>query len=202
MKKFFVFLSVMAIAATSANAQNANFGLKAGMTASNMKFTGGDNLGGFSVNASTKIGFYAGVISELNVAEDFAIQPELYYSLLGAKAKGDIASGKLDLSYVSLPVLAKYTHDGFSAFAGPQIGYLISSKTKANGQTEDIKDEMNSIDFSGVIGLGYTLPNGFGLDARYQAGIANIAKESEGGKAINNAFMVGIHYFFNKQAAY
>ena len=199
MKKVVFVMIAVSFLGFQASAQSINFGLKAGMTASNMKA----KSSGITMSFDTKIGFYAGVVAEIGVADNFAIQPELEYSLMGAKMNMDFGEGSisstLDLSYVSLPVLVKYKKQGFSAFVGPQIGYLISAKQKADGDSEDIKDEFNSTDFSGVIGVGYTLSNGFGFDARYQQGFSNIAKESEGeGTLKNNAFKVGVHYFFNK----
>lgn len=199
MKKVILFLTAAAFIGFSAKAQTATFGVKAGITGSNMKAS----AGGVSISMSTKIGYYAGVIADLNVAENFSVQPELYYSLLGAKAKNgssggvDFEGGKDDLSYVNLPVLLKYHNEGFGVFLGPQIGVLVAAKAKSGGESEDIKDQLKSTDFSGILGASYTLSNGFGIDARYQLGFGNIAKEAEGGSLKNNGFMVGFHYFFN-----
>lgn len=199
MKKVIFLIAVVSFIGFSASAQSVNFGVKAGMTASNAKVKGS----GITMSFDTKIGFYAGAIAEIGVSDNFAVQPELYYSLMGAKSNIDFGEGSakstMDLSYVNLPVLVKYKNQGFSAFLGPQIGVLISAKGKADGESEDIKDQFNSTDFSGVIGVGYTLESGLGFDARYQQGFSNIAKDVEGDASMkNNAFTVGIHYFFNK----
>lgn len=199
MKKVILLIAVISILGFSANAQSTNFGLKAGMTAANMKFSGS----GISIKMTTKIGFYAGAIAEIGVNDNFAVQLELDYSLMGAKSKGDdeFGDGTLDLSYISLPVLVKYKNQGFSAFLGPQIGVLMGAKSKGDGESEDVKDQFKSTDFSGVIGVGYTLESGLGFDARYQMGFSDIAKQDqdfEGVKVKNEGFRVGIHYFFNK----
>lgn len=199
MKKVIFLCTVAAFIGFSAKSQTATFGVKAGITGSNLKVS----ASGISINMTTKIGYYAGVIADLNVADNFSVQPELYYSLLGAKASGDagggvMVSGKDDYGYINLPVLLKYKNEGFSVFLGPQIGVLVSAKEKSDNVSQDVKDELKSADFSGIIGAGYTLSNGFGLDARYQLGFGNIAKEAEGFTVKNNAFMVGFHYFFNR----
>lgn len=199
MKKVLLLMAVVSFIGYSAKAQGVSFGLKAGMTASTMKAS--TSMEGFDFKS--KIGFYAGAIAEIGVSENFAVQPEVYYEMLGAKMKVDYGEGSMegqsDLGYVSIPLLAKYRNQGFSAFLGPQIGILISAKGKSDGETEDIKDQFNSTDFAGVVGVGYTLTNGFGFDARYQMGFSNIAKDSGDETLKNNAFTVGIHYLFNKQ---
>ncbi|HUZ57875.1 MAG TPA: porin family protein [Hanamia sp.] len=197
MKKLFLAITVFAFSVITAQAQTTSFGLKAGMTDANMKFSGS----GVNISLTSKIGFYAGAFADIGVSENFGVQPELFYSSLGAKSKGTGGNpdATLDLGYINLPILAKYKKDGFSAFLGPQIGYLLSAKTKSSSSTQDEKDQFNSTDFSGIIGASYTLMNGFGFDARYQLGFSNIAKNSSGdGTVKNSAFMIGIHYVFNK----
>lgn len=81
-------------------AQNTGFGVKAGITSANVKFSGE----GVNISADSKIGFYGGVFAQIGVSENFAVQPELLYSLLGTKSTGGDADdeGKLNLSYISV----------------------------------------------------------------------------------------------------
>ena len=199
MKKVILFLTAAIFTSFTLKAQTATFGVKAGITGSNMKFS----ASGISMSMTTKIGYYAGAMADINVADNFSVQPELYYSLMGAKVKGSgdgtgFDGGKTDLSYVNLPILLKYKNEGFGVFLGPQIGVLVSAKSKSDGTTEDLKKDLKSTDFSGILGASYTLPNGFGLDARYELGFGNIEKDAQGGSVKNNGFMVGVHYFFNQ----
>lgn len=200
MKKLLLSTALATVLFIGAQAQSTTFGVKAGATAANMKFSGS----GINLTFDTKIGFYAGAFAEIGISENFAVQPELFYSLMGAQQNIDLGGGSskssLDLSYINLPILAKYKSEGFSIFLGPQIGYLISAKDKSDGVSEDVKDEMKSIDISGVIGASYTLTNGFGFDARYQLGLTNIAEGLEGsdGTTKNNGFLFGVHYRFNQ----
>jgi hypothetical protein len=202
MKKLFLAFTVVAFSAVSAQAQTTSFGLKGGMTGANEKAS----ANGFNISSSTKIGFYAGAFAEIGVSENFAVQPELFYSSMGDKINvsfnGQTFKGTDNFGYINLPILAKYKNSGFSAFLGPQIGYLLSAKSKGssdstnNTTTVDVKNQMKSTDISGVIGVGYTLANGFGFDARYQLGLTDISK-STAEKVKNNAFLIGIHYQFN-----
>jgi hypothetical protein len=198
MKKIFLAIIVVTISTVSAQAQTTSFGLKGGITAANIK----ESVGSLNISLDSKIGFYAGAFADVSLSDNIGIQPELFYSLLGAKAKADGEGGKLDFGYISLTVLVKYNNQGFSAFLGPQISYLLSAKSSDDGSSssEDIKDELKSTEIAGVIGAGYTLSNGFGFDARYQLGLSDISKNSDdaGVTIKNNAFLVGIHYFFNR----
>ena len=195
MKKLIFAIAVALFSTAGIQAQSTSFGLKAGMTASNLKFSG-DN---FDVSTDTKIGFYAGLMTDFGISENISVAPELFYSMMGAKASADGEDAKINLGYLNLPVLLKYKSQGLSVFLGPQVSYLIAAKEKFNSETNDAKEDYDAIDFSGVIGAGYTLMNGFGFDARYQMGFADIVKDNEGGgKLKNNAFMVGIHYFFTR----
>lgn len=198
-KRLIVLFAAMSVIGLPAKSQSVSFGVKAGMTGSNLKAT----ASGISIGMTTKIGFYAGVTADIDIADNFGIQPELFYSLMGASIKVDtgtgvIVSGKDNYGYVNLPILFKYKNEGFAVFIGPQISALISAKEKFGSASEDVKDELKTTDFSGIIGASYTLANGFGIDARYQLGFGNIYKEAEGIVLRNNGFMVGVHYFFNQ----
>lgn len=196
MKKLFFAITVIALSAGAAQAQTTTFGLEGGITSANIK----EKYESISISLTSKIGFYAGAFADIGISENFGVQPELFYSALGAKANGTDGDPNvtLNLGYINLPILAKYKNSGFSAFLGPQIGYLLSANTKSGSSSEDDKDQLKSTDFSGVIGVGYTLPAGLGFDARYQIGFSDISKNSgSDGSVKNSAFMVGIHYVFN-----
>jgi opacity protein-like surface antigen len=198
MRKLILVMAVILISITTIQVQGQTaFGIKAGATSANLKFSGN----GVNISADSKIGFYGGLFVQIGVSENFAVQPELLYSLLGSKSSDQGDDEKLNLSYVSVPVLAKYIKDGFSIVLGPQVSFLVSAKDKASDGTTDIKDEFKSTEIAGVIGAGYTLANGLGFDARYQLGLSNIGKgeDLEGAKIKSNAFMVGLHYRFHKK---
>ncbi len=103
MKKVFaIALSLCIISFCSFAQITPSFGLKGGMTSSNLKYSGG-------ISSDPKIGFYAGLLAELGISENFAVQPEAFYALHGAKLKGSFAGINFDynlnLSYVSVPIL-------------------------------------------------------------------------------------------------
>ena len=170
----------------SANAQtHPHFGLKAGVNIADLKIDEGTDL-------DPKASLYVGGLAHFHVSRHFAIQPELMFSGQGAK-QGDT---KLNLGYINLPVLAQYmTGTGFRLQTGPQVGALISAKSKTGGNSVDIKDELNKIDFSWAFGASYVTNSGLGIDARYNLGLSNVNEDSSP-KYHNRVFAVGLFYQF------
>lgn len=100
------------------------------------------------------------------------------------------------LDYVSFPVLFKFKparNSGLYLFAGPELGVLVSTRLRTvirevRNQTnivvvqntdEDIKDTMQSYNFSGLVGLGQQRAlRGHVLSARlqYNYGLVDVAK--------------------------
>jgi hypothetical protein len=163
------------------------FGVKAGVNLANL-------TGDF--DPSIKVGFHVGGFMEYKVSKKFTIQPELLYSTQGAKYNstevGDniSVSGEtnIKLAYLNLPVMAKYyISNKFSLEAGPQIGFLLSAKNEfdftgiylgepisVSGE-EDIKYDLNSIDFGINFGAGYDFNDKISLGLRYNLGLSDVS---------------------------
>lgn len=172
--------------------EGISFGVKAGLNLSNLKESGG----GMSVTYSSLAKVTAGGYALFHLNPSFGIQGELLYSGAGAKASG---SGKIVFSYLYVPVLAKYTiaNSGFSILAGPQLGFLLSAKSKPDaGGSADVKSYFKSTDVSGVFGADYVLPGGFNIGARYQLGLSDINNSGGGTTIKNTAFNFTVGYTF------
>ena len=191
MKKTIIFAATFFLL-LNAKAQEAHFGIKAGMNASSL------NSSPANSDMQTKIGFNAGVLVHIHVKNaQWAIQPEAYYSSEGAKSKSNNDS-KTDLGFLNIPVLAQYMFDnGFRIEAGPQIGFLLNAKSKVNDVSTDIKDDFRSTAFSIPIGVGYLTSSGLGFDARYNFGINDLSKTPDGAKLHSNVFQFGLFYQFS-----
>ena len=174
-----------------AKAQNAHFGIKAGLNASSLNYPDNSDM-------QTKIGFNAGLLAHIHTSSKmWAIQPELYYSSEGAKSKSN-SNESLNLGYLNLPVLIQYMFDnGFRLEAGPQVGFLMSAKSKVGNISTDLKNHMQSAVFSIPLGLGYLTTGGLGFDARYNFGISNINKSDMGPKEHSNVFQFDLFYQFS-----
>ncbi|HZF64431.1 MAG TPA: porin family protein, partial [Chitinophagaceae bacterium] len=156
------------------NAQSgAGFGVKGGLNLASLTVTGDDVDDDFKM----KPGFHLGVFANVPLGGTLSFQPELVYSAEGAKFE-DIDDAKVNLSYLNVPLLIQYNASGFFAETGPQVGFLMGAKAKADDEDEDIKDSFKSTNFSWAVGLGFKTATGFGVGARYNLGLANIAEEA------------------------
>ncbi len=156
------------------------FGIKAGANFSNLKLDTG--AGGLTPDGATSI--FIGALADIGVADKLHFQPELQYSIEGAK--------DADITYFNVPLMLKYyLIDGFNVQAGPQIGFVLD----AEGGTDGLK----SSNFALNIGAAYELPGGFFADARYNFGLSNIAEEEPGFEDFTlktKGFQLGIGYRF------
>lgn len=171
-------------------AGNVNIGIKGGVNVYNVH---NDN----NTKYDPRIGFNFGLLGHIHLNNQFAIQPEIVYSAQGAKQTVDNGTNKLNLDYINVPVLLQYMFDnGLRLQAGPQVGFLVSAKSKTGNNSIDVKNDMNSIDFALSFGGSYVFPaTGFGIDARYNLGLNNINKNGTV-NSTNRGLQLGIFYIF------
>jgi outer membrane protein OmpA-like peptidoglycan-associated protein len=172
------------------------FGLKAGVNVSNNKY----DPDPAAFNSNSKTGFAGGVYYNIGLGRLFSIQPELLYSSMGSKFETTISpntKGSLHLNYLSVPVLFKVTPIWrLGLFLGPQMDFLMSAKTKVDGQSdEDIKDQVKGTDFAGTIGAEFWFTRNIGIYGRYIAGFNSINEDNYGvpnTDVKNNAWQFGL----------
>jgi hypothetical protein len=186
MKKIFMII-VCASTFVVAKAQ-VSYGVKGGVNLSNV-------IGGDAEGAKAKIGFHAGVFAALPVADKLSIQPELVYSVQGAKYEED---GEDDVNfnsgYLNIPVLAKYTAaSGFYGETGPQLGFLMSAKAKQDDDKVDVKEFYKTTDFSWAFGIGYQTSSNLGIGLRYNLGLSRLDEDGDA-KVKNGVFQLGVSY--------
>jgi len=181
------FITIFVFAAGTATAQNINIGIKGGLNSYNIET---DNNSGLD----SKIGVHIGLIGHIHLTAMYAIQPEIVYSMQGAKS----GNTDINLDYINVPFLVQYMFDnGFRIQAGPQVGFLISAEAENNNSTNDIEDDFNSMDLGLSFGVSYVHPpTGFGVDARYNLGISDISDNSNV-ESTNRGIQIGVFYLFN-----
>ena len=130
MKKTTIFVASLFLLFT-AKAQDVHFGVKGGVNVSQLHFN--DNI-----SSDSKVGLNLGVLAHIHTySKNWAIQPELFYSMEGAK-NVDNSGVTYNLNYLNVPVLLQYMFEnGFRLEGGPQIGFLLSANTKGGGVTVD-----------------------------------------------------------------
>lgn len=167
MKKSLLFL--LLFVAFQVSAQEFHFIPKIGLNMANITNSDG----------SMKPGLNIGVAGEVMMTERLAIEPGIFYSMQGTKDKESGTTMKIKNDYLNIPVLFKgYVYEGFNLFAGPQLGFKVSSKIKASQSgtsvsTSEGSDLFKTVDFSIVLGAGYQSPMGFLVSLNYNIGLTN-----------------------------
>ncbi len=206
MKKISLII-VMIFAFGFVNAQKAKFGLKAGLNIANANISG-DGIPKTKSVTSFQVGFF----TEINISKKFAFQPELLYSMQGTnfdlpvEVNGSIynTNDTYKLSYINVPLMFKfYPEEKFYLEAGPQIGFLTSSKLEVEvigygSQTQDAKELFKSVDFGLNLGLGYNFSKRVTSNFRYNLGLSNIAETEPGDntKIKNSVISISLGYIF------
>jgi len=180
MKKLILLSLFFVLGVSTVNAQGIRFGVK-----------GGANFSNFSGNEAdiydNLTSFYAGALVEINVFQNFSVQPEILYSSQGAKVEG---FDDIKLDYINVPVLAKFylITDKLSLEAGPQFGFLINDGFDAEDAVET-----NSFDFAAIGGASFNITDKFFVQARYVVGLTDTTKDAE---VKNTTIQLGVGYRF------
>ncbi|MCG9791139.1 porin family protein [Flavobacterium algicola] len=188
MKKTILFAALLLGTTMISQAQSIRFGVKGGINYANQN---GTDITLNSDNYDTEeaiTSYHAGLVAEVKLFENFAIQPELLYSTQGATYKNATEEFKNELGYISIPVLAKiYLNNSLSLEVGPQASFLLSERNKF-----DYK-ESETFEFAGVVGLGLNVTNNLFLQARYGLGLTEASKDAQ---TKNSTFQISAGILF------
>jgi opacity protein-like surface antigen len=184
MKKTIATLILLVLGTGISQAQLLEFGVKGGVNFAN--YTGGDVSG---VDFKTITSYHAGMIMELKVFENLAIQPELLYSTQGAELEGLGDQVKNELGYLSIPVLAKFylTSNELSLELGPQASFLVSERNEVDA------NDTNSFEFGIAGGLSYKITKSIFVSGRYVAGLTEAKKDAD---VKNSLIQFSVGYMF------
>ncbi len=200
-------------AGVMAQTEKVKLGVKAGLNISSL------TLNENELDSTNKTGFTAGLMTEIPLAKNFSIQPELLYSQQGMKlsysdpeVENSHYKSTIALNYLNIPIMLKYyVVKGFSIQAGPQVGILLKANNEYqdnflgynNQEKMDLKDYSNGVDASANFGLGYQFKDKFYLDARYNMSYTNVFKDVTANTNYvinsdmkNRNFQITIGYFF------
>jgi hypothetical protein len=172
---------VLAQESPSPPADKAYYGLKAGVNFAEL--WGEDAL----PESDRKVGYSVGVYATYKLAKNFSLQPELIWSLQGEKSDDN---GRYKISYLNVPVMAKWTYGSFYAELGPQLGILTINTSQAVPDEIRLED-FETFDLTINAGLGYKLFEDWAVGLRYGEGLTNIAPGSD---LRNSVIYLGLAY--------
>lgn len=152
-------------------------------------------------------GFTGGLFLTYQVNEAFSIQPEVLYSLRGAKnhfnEAGSLNDVRVSQDVIEIPVLFKLSAPLSPItpriYAGPSLGFITN--TSVDGVDAD--DAFNDVDFGGVLGgeIAYQIGAGplseVALDGRYNLGFVDLGDVENFEDVQNSAFTGTMSLRFN-----
>ncbi len=199
------------LAATAAFAQEQQTSVDTGMTAK-FGIKGGLNLTNLYVadvsNEHMKAGFNAGVFVKIPVTRGFSIEPEVLYSVKGARdTYNNFAQGngeyRFNLNFIEMPLVAVVNlAPNFNIHAGGYAAYLVGANVQdvnsngtIEGATDLNADNFRRWDFGLVGGAGFDIEH-FTIGARYNYGLSNIGKSGNlSGDLTQNSKNAGVSVY-------
>lgn len=169
-------------------------------------------------DSKTRRGLGFGLYGTIKMNEKFSLQPEfLFRSPMGAKGISPVLTGdpNLDLlivdadvttqlTYISIPVLAKYSfRENVSFGIGPQFGILTSAKNKYVAEVfeaddlvfnDNVKSQFQSFDVGLVFNLEFKLQRkkGINVNLRYYLGLTDTIKNNPGDAVKNSVIQIAV----------
>lgn len=181
--------ALMVAAASPTYAQGVTVGAKLGINFADVSTEGDDGDDEIDFEFGNKFGWVAGGFVEVPVAPQFSFAPEVLFTQKGAKAEvqegSDEFTASLNVTQVQIPVLFKANFSGSAVrpfvVVGPAFGFTAkaNSKLELNGEDfdeEDIKDDVETVEFSLVFGGGVRFGNA-SVEARYDLGLNDMDKQ-------------------------
>ncbi len=191
MKAFSILLILILAFAVTANAQVTTFGIKGGLTLASISGDDTDDL-------DSSMGFMVGGFAAIPLSPAISIMPEVYYAQKGAKFDAEGTDVDVNLDYIDIPILLKYSIVGDGAtpyfLFGPSIGFNTTAEIAAEDESEDLGDFVSSTDIGLVFGVGVDIQK-FLIEVRYDLGLSNIWDVDDADSISNNnavfGFLVG-----------
>ncbi len=180
-----------------AGAGGMQFGIKLGPNFST--WTGEDAEPNSGEKKKMLIAPHIGVFMTIPLTSMLLLQPELLYSMQGVRYTENGFKGTYRTNHLNIPIALRIQMPGgFYAIVGPQIGFSLGGKYKweyEDEEGEEDLEDLKSVAFSGVVGFGYQLPNGFGIYARYAHTFSSpFDYEGEDIKIHNSMVMLSFFY--------
>ena len=183
---FLLFSALVQLA--NAQAQLA-VGIKGGLNFAKL-----DVSSSIASNFEHRTGFHAGAFTLIKLTK-IGIQPEIIFSRQGSKFQLNSQDLEANFDYINIPIILKlYTVAGINLQFGPQFGFLskAEAETVINGvkTMSDVKDLYKDSDLSLALGVGWDLPFGLMLDARYNLGIKDISDGPNNNETKNQVWQI------------
>jgi hypothetical protein len=178
MKTVFLLIIGCIVLSLPVAAQGVQLGFKAGGSRSQLigrqrEFTEAS----YQTKQHAITSFYASVSLNTPIRRSlhFSFQPELVYLHRGFSIDNGLQKRRDRDQYVELPLLVRYTQQGFFVEVGPQVGYFLYNRTTVTDAywrnrtySADVHSEFK-FSLGATAGVGYVLASGPSVGVRYTA---------------------------------
>ncbi len=156
MKKFFLGLAFCV--ATLCSYGQFSAGIKGGVNFSKLESE--------YLTTDSETGYYGGIFGNYAINEEFAIQPEVYFS----HQAGETSGFEYSFDYLAVPLLLQIRFAPVNIYAGAHLGFLLN--VDAPGVE---KEDFKGTALSGVIGAGFEFKVPLEIGGRYVHGLSDIS---------------------------
>ena len=221
MKKQILLFSTLFMSAIAFAQTQPSFGIRAGISSSNIKGDAANSLNDLldytngRIVTNNKTGFYAGAYTNIPIGNSISIEPGIGYTQRGYEMKGELgikgmefiganAKAQLTSHYIDVPVMLKVNMEGLQILAGPQLSYLAKSDLRTTAgvlgfnlfnKTMDATEQFNRWDAGFTGGIGYQFGNGLNIAATYDHGLSKL-DANQNFDAYNRSFKIGLGFNF------
>lgn len=171
---------------------------------------GGLGLSTLGFKGDFKPDFYLGAFGQIQFNKRYSLQPEINYSRQGAnnleQTQYDYIDGMyvgrsvyldVNIDYLSVGVINKFSFNKVELQFGPTIDFIVNTSLPYSD---------SDVDLGFVTGVGYKLPSGLTLEARFKANILDnfggyndAYYYSENNYSPSYTFQIGVSYTFGKK---
>ncbi|WP_051359904.1 porin family protein [Adhaeribacter aquaticus] len=201
--KQFICLLLAFFSYSITQAQTVKLGFKGGLNYSNLS---GDLMK--SNDQNSKTAFHGGISANVGLGYFLSFQPEVILSQKGYQyMENEVRTGnsvyerkgKVNYTYIDVPLLLRLKAKGLFAELGPQLSYLTGIQDRTEVSINNIeqkevqrisKGDMEPWELGFATGLGYQTEKGISIGLRYNGKIKNFARENANNSLTNARFAV------------
>lgn len=183
MKIKFMFLCLTFILFINVDKVNSQFAIRAGVNIANADSNNSDP----DTDFKSRTGIHAGLMFGVPLTQSLVFRPGILFSQRGSQIfDTGTKSGTLKFDYIDIPLsFLYYTKSGQQGlFLEAGLNAMILSSGKADNQ--NIKEQLESIDYGILLGGGFALGGGLSLGLNYNFGLSNVLKPTMGNPRFKN----------------
>jgi len=157
------------------------------------------------VKPGWKPGLFIGGQYNQPLGSKIGIQGEVLIAQKGSSSKLSGSRGKTTLTYLNIPVLFSFSPtERLFLHAGPELGILLSERTKNSNNSADVKKFYENLDKGIAFGANVNIVKSVFINLRFVKGLegiteyiltdnfGNIIATKKGGS--NNSFQIGLTF--------